>query len=72
MKGHKDTILSVALSNLGVALTGSKDGTAILWDIKSGQKMMTYREHTGPVLTVGFTKDGWFILTGSEDKTAKV
>jgi len=70
--GHTDSVLSVALSNLGVALTGSKDGTAILWDVQTGTKLMKYTEHDGPVLTVGFTKDGWYILTGSEDNTAKV
>lgn len=72
LEGHKDTITSVALGDNGVALTGSMDGKAMLWHLESGIKLATYHEHTGPVLTVTFSKDGWFILTGSEDCTVKV
>jgi WD40 repeat protein len=69
--GHQNFIWAVAFSPDGsYALTGSDDGTAILWDAQSGAKVRTFRGHKGRVDSVAFSSDGKFALTGSDDATA--
>src|SRR6185436_5631221 len=38
----------------------------------TGQVVRTFAGHTGTVLTVAFSRDGQFIVTGSDDKTARL
>jgi WD40 repeat protein len=59
------------MSNDGkLVLTGSDDGTAILWDAASGQLLRTFSGHSNSVRSVAMSADGKRILTGSEDTTA--
>ncbi len=53
-------------------LTGSDDGTAKVWDARTGTALLDLRGHTGWVLSASFGPDGTRILTGGADKTAKV
>ena len=54
------------------ALTGSADGTARLWDVKTGQPPDAALKHDGSVFAVAFSPDGQTALTGSADKTARL
>ena len=63
-------------------LTGSNDCTARLWSRKKGflshitsstkKEIHTFRGHKRPIRAVAISPDGKFILTGSEDETAKL
>ncbi len=46
--------------------------TAILWDFQSGQEVRIFLGHHAEVHSVAFSPDGQFILTGSEDTTARL
>jgi len=70
--GHTDRVTSVAFSPDGKqALTGSRDGTAKLWDL-SGKELRAFAGHAEGVSSVAFSPDGKQALTGSEDGTAKL
>src|SRR5262245_3701939 len=56
--GHRDSVTSVAWSPNGQRLaTGSKDGTAKVWDAVSGREERTFKGHTGPVESVAWSPD---------------
>ena len=50
----------------------SEDGTAKVWDARSGAEALTLKGHTGLVLSASFSPDGSRIVTASDDRTAKV
>ena len=54
--------------------TASADNTARLWDVATGQELLVLRGHASEVTTVALLSDGpgLRVLTGSNDKTAKV
>ncbi|MCL4299715.1 MAG: protein kinase [Anaerolineae bacterium] len=71
--GHADWLNDVAFSPDGTyVLTGSNDKTARLWDIQTGQAVITYTGHTAGVKSVTLSPDGQYVLTGSLDKTARL
>jgi hypothetical protein len=53
-------------------VTGSDDQTAKVWELASGQELLTLKGHTGWIGSVAFSPDGQRIVTGSVDQTAKV
>jgi WD40 repeat protein len=55
-----------------LALTGSGDRTARLWEVASGKALGPPLEHKGPVTCVAFSPDGRLALTGSGDRTARL
>ncbi len=55
-----------------VALTGSADNTARLWEATTGKPLGPPLQHQAPVLAVALSTDGKIALTGSEDKTARL
>ena len=52
--------------------TGSRDGTAKVWDAAGGQELLTLKGHTGVVTSVSWSPDGTRLATASHDGTAKV
>lgn len=75
--GHEGSVTSVALADDGqMLLTGSEDGTAILWDASgeplqfSPSILQTFRGHKTAITTVALSADGKRGATGSDDKTA--
>jgi WD40 repeat protein len=71
--GHTGSVVAVALSAEGkLALTGSSDATAILWDTTTGKQIHTFTGHTQWVRSVALSADGKQALTGSEDGKASL
>lgn len=73
LKGHTAGVTSVAFSpepEPTRILTGSEDYSAILWDAKTGQEVLTLKGHSQEVNSVAFAPDGKTVLTGSQDGTA--
>ncbi|MEM9387559.1 MAG: pentapeptide repeat-containing protein, partial [Pseudomonadota bacterium] len=70
---HTSSVLNARLSPDGTQiLTASYDGTARLWDARSGDELRRFEGH-GSVVTSGvFSPDGTRILTASYDGTARL
>ncbi|MBK6997430.1 MAG: hypothetical protein IPH31_21915 [Lewinellaceae bacterium] len=73
LEGHTDDVLSVAFFPDGKRLaTGSMDGTARIWDVKSGKSTITLEGHVAPVRSIEISPDGKTVATGSWDSMAKI
>jgi WD40 repeat protein len=83
LKGHNANVVSVAWSPDGRRLASisgedlfrsgiSGDHTAKVWDVASGQEVLTLKGHKAAVVSVAWSPDGKRLATGSVDKTAKV
>ncbi|WP_410051967.1 WD40 repeat domain-containing protein [Bradyrhizobium sp. SZCCHNRI1009] len=70
-KGSDGASLAVSPDGARVA-TGHSDGSARLWDARSGRMLRSFQEHEAPVTSIAFSPDGKSILTGSLDKVAKL
>ena len=69
---HRKLAYSVAHSpKKPIAITGSGDNTAILWDLNSGKPIHTL-PHNKEVDVVAFSPDGTKVVTGSADSKARV
>jgi WD40 repeat protein/serine/threonine protein kinase len=65
--GHQNGLFDATFSPNGrMALSGSWDSTARLWDVATGEELHRF-EHPSFVKTVAFSPDGRFILTGCGD-----
>ncbi|MBA3954833.1 hypothetical protein H0X48_05945 [Candidatus Dependentiae bacterium] len=72
LKGHTEPVASVAFSpDSNSALTGSWDGTACVWNLKTLQ-LKKLNRHTGLVTSIACSPDGNHVLTASEDNFARL
>ncbi|PYJ82216.1 MAG: hypothetical protein DME22_19220, partial [Verrucomicrobia bacterium] len=53
-------------------ITASEDGTAGLWDVRTGHRVGEPLRHDGSVVFARFSDDGQRIVTASADRTAKI
>ena len=53
-------------------LIGYIGGSAVLWDITSGEMVKIFYGHEAEVHSLAFSPDGNYVLTGGLDKTARV
>src|SRR5260370_1122292 len=66
-------VMSVAFSPDGLRLaTASYDGTARVWDARTGDQLVECKGHTDEVMSVAFSPDGLRLATGSMDARAPV
>ena len=70
---HHGDVRAVALSRNGrIAITGSDDHTARLWDATTGMPLGSPLTHQGKVLAVALNPEGTLAVTGSDDQTARL
>merc|ERR1711991_222809 len=53
-------------------VSGSDDNTIRVWNVDTGECILTLKGHTSYVLSVGFNHDGTKIVSGSDDNTIRV
>jgi len=51
--------------------TGGRRG-AFIWDVETGELLRTFPGHTGDVTAVAYSNDGSMLVTGSNDRTARL
>ena len=56
----------------GRIVTGSRDGTARIWNARSGKILTTLRGHGGGVSSAAFSGDGLTIATAAQDRTVRI
>ncbi len=70
---HADLIEAVAYSPDGrQILSGSRDNTAKLWDVRTGRLLRTFTGHQGEIHSVGFLETKTKFMTASSDGTVKI
>jgi WD40 repeat protein len=73
LKGHCDSVSSVAFSHDSTRLTSaSGDKTVKIGDVSSGQCLQTLKGHGSLVSSVAFSHDSAWLASASEDKTVRI
>src|SRR5262249_27353582 len=73
LSGHKDDVRSAVFSPDGQhVITASRDNTARLWDVRTGDSLAVLSGHSDSVWIAAFSPDGSRIVTASSDKTARI
>lgn len=72
--GHERAVLAVAYNGDGQwVATGSKDGTARIWETSTGKERLRLAGHTGQVTAVAFApKNTRLLATGGADSTIRL
>jgi hypothetical protein len=72
--GHQDAVLSANFSSDGKQIvTASRDRTASLWDVETGEPLQTYQEgHDFLTTTAVFFPDGRRLATGAGDNSVRI
>ncbi len=69
MRGHGGPVRALAVSPDGrVAISGSFDSSAILWDIEQGLAVSVLRGHDSSVNAGGGAPDGRFVTAGEDGR----
>ncbi len=70
---HKDAVLSASFSHDGTrVVTASRDQSARIWDVRTGQPIGAPLQHKGVVNNASFSPDGARVVTVSADTTAQL
>ncbi len=72
LRGHTDTVYSVAFADSRFLASGSYDSTVKLWDLTSGAATSTLYAHRGSVSSVNVAPHHHFLATGSNDHRVKL
>jgi WD40 repeat protein/serine/threonine protein kinase len=73
LSGHDADVNRVIYSPDGARLaTASDDQTVRLWDVRTGQPVLTLVGHRGPVKDVVFSQDGLSLASASSDRTVRL
>jgi WD40 repeat protein/serine/threonine protein kinase/tetratricopeptide (TPR) repeat protein len=72
-QGHTTSVLRVAFEPGGGRLASAgADGTVKVWDVASGQEVLSFQGHTREVYGLAFSPDGKWLASASWDGTVKV
>jgi len=70
LQGHSGSVRAVSLNaENNLVLSGSEDTTVKLWDLTSGEVLLTLTGHTDAVQTVTFAPDVRSAISGSNDSS---
>jgi WD40 repeat protein len=73
LRGHNGPLRSAAMDDRGAVVgTAGEDGTARVWDARTGRALATLRNHSGPVLGVAVRPDARTVVTTGADRTARL
>lgn len=71
--GHSKPVGAVAFSaDAKYIVSGSRDRTVKLWDVRSGRLLRTFLGHTEDVLSVTFSPDSKRVASGGADNLIKI
>ena len=72
-KGHSSGVDTVTISPNGkYIISGSRDSTIKIWDIKTEKCLKTLEGHKYSVNSVAISPNGKYIVSGSSDSTIKI
>lgn len=72
-RGHKDAVTSLAFnSNLKQLVSGSLDGTVMVWNFKPQLRAFRFAGHAGAVCSVDFSAAHGLIASGSKDRSVRL
>src|SRR5262245_6851778 len=72
LKGHKNTITCLAFSKDGTLLvSGAKDGTAIVWDVKAKRELFSFSGHKDMVTSVALSPGAKVLATSGHDSAIR-
>jgi WD40 repeat protein len=73
LEGHTDSLVCLDLSrDARLAVTGSNDGTARLWDLDAGKELRRLDGHPERIIGAAFSPDGRRAATACWDQKARV
>jgi WD40 repeat protein/tRNA A-37 threonylcarbamoyl transferase component Bud32 len=72
LRGHSDSILSLAISPDNRTLVSSNGNSIKLWSLSNGEEISTLKGHSNRVNVVAITSNGKTLISGSEDNTIKL
>lgn len=73
LHGSGSAVASVAVDPSGRLLaTGQEDSSCMLYDIRGGRTVQTYRPHSSDVRSVRFSPGAHYLLTGSYDSKVMI
>ena len=73
MNGHSAKVNAITFAKDGsIFATASDDQTINLWDAYAGKQLSSFIGHNGAVLSLAFSYDGRWLISGSADCTIKI
>jgi WD40 repeat protein len=66
LSGHNGAVMMAAFAeDNDRVVTASSDLTAKLWDVRTGQALQSWGQHTGPLYCLSVSGDGRTLVTGA-------
>ncbi|PYP84488.1 MAG: hypothetical protein DMF61_19980 [Blastocatellia bacterium AA13] len=67
-----DVSPALAVSPHGRYMAVGADRTVELWDVRTGRRLSAFEGHDLPVTSVAFSPDNRYVVSGSDDNTARI